>query len=292
MDRIITASAARGTVSLVAGITTDLVREVRDRHDLAPTSSAAVGRLVSAAALLGTALTGRERLTLQVVGDGPIRALTADAWSTGAKRIGARAYARNGRADLPLNGNGKFDVGGVVGHGQLQATRTYEVGQPYSGIVPLVSGEIGDDVAAYLANSEQIPSIVAVGVLAGPSGIRAAGGVIAQVGPGADEKTVAALERAVAAMPPVTTQIAEGADETALLHAVAGALDLNIFETFEVGFDCLCTREKVETALLGLGKDELAKIAREQPETEAKCDFCGRKYTLSADDVRALSARI
>jgi molecular chaperone Hsp33 len=166
------------------------------------------------------------------------------------------------------------------------------VGQPYSGIVPLASGEIGDDVAAYLANSEQIPSIVAVGVLADPSGIRAAGGVIAQVGPGADEKTVAALERAVAAMPPVTTQIADGADEVALLRAVAGTLDLKIFESFEVGFDCLCTREKVETALLGLGKDELAKIAREQPETEAKCDFCGFKYTLSADDVRALSARL
>ena len=292
MDRIITASAARGTVALVAGITTDLVREVRDRHDLAPTSSAAVGRLVTAAALLGTSLTGRERLTLQVVGDGPIRALTADAWSTGPKRVGARAYARNGRADLPLNANGKFDVAGVVGHGQLQVTRTYEVGQPYSGIVPLASGEIGDDVAAYLANSEQIPSIVAVGVLADPSGIRAAGGVIAQVGPGADEQTLAALERAVAAMPPVTTQIARGADETALLHAVAGALDLHIFETFEVGFDCLCTREKVETALLGLGKDELAKIAREQPETEAKCDFCGSTYMLSADDVRALSARL
>ena len=106
MDRIITASAARGTVALVAGITTDLVREVRDRHDLAPTSSAAVGRLVSAAALLGTSLTGRERLTLQVVGDGPIRALTADAWSTGPKSIGARAYARNGRA-LAYGGLGR-----------------------------------------------------------------------------------------------------------------------------------------------------------------------------------------
>jgi molecular chaperone Hsp33 len=292
MDRITTASAARGTVSLVAGITTDLVREVRERHDLAPTASAAVGRLLTAAALLGTSLTARERLTLQVVGDGPIGAMTADAWSLGPSRVGARAYARNGKADLPLNANGKFDVAGVVGHGQLQVTRTYEVGQPYCGIVPLVSGEIGDDVAAYLANSEQIPSIVAVGVLADPSGIRAAGGVIAQVMPGAADATIAALERAVAAMPPVTTQIVEGADDRALLQAVAGALDLKIFTSSEVVFDCRCTREKVETALLVLGKDELAKIAREQPETEAKCDFCGRRYVLSADDVRALSARV
>jgi molecular chaperone Hsp33 len=292
MDRITTASAARGTVSLVAGITTDLVREVRERHDLAPTASAAVGRLLTAAALLGTSLTRRERLTLQVVGNGPIGAVTADAWNAGPHRVGARAYARNGKADLPLNANGKFDVAGVVGRGQLQVTRTYEVGQPYSGIVPLASGEIGDDVAAYLANSEQIPSIVAVGVLADPGGIRAAGGVIAQVMPGADDATIAALERAIAAMPPVTTQIVAGADDEALLRAVAGGLDLKVFGTSEVVFDCRCTREKVETALLVLGKDELAKIAREQPETEAKCDFCGRRYVLSAEDVRALSARI
>ena len=291
MDRIITASAARGTVSLVAGITSGLVREARERHDLAPTSSAAVGRLLTAAALLGASLKGRERLTLQIVGDGPIGSLTADSWSTGTHAVGARAYARNGQADLPLNAVGKFDVAGVVGAGKLQVTRTYEVGQPYSGIVPLASGEIGDDVAAYFANSEQIPSIVALGVLAGPSGIRAAGGVIAQVMPGADDATVTALERAVAAMPPVTTQIVGGADATGLLRAVAGSLDLKVFDTFDVAFDCLCTREKVEAALLGLGKDELAKIAREQPETEAQCDFCARRYLLTADDVRALSAR-
>ena len=282
MDRIITATAAHGTVSLVAGITTTLVREARERHDLAPTSSAAVGRLLTAAALLGASLTGRERLTLQIAGDGPIGAITADSWSTGPFTIGARAYARNGGAD----------VARVVGTGKLQVTKTYEVGQPYSGIVPLASGEIGDDVAAYLANSEQIPSIVALGVLADPSGIRAAGGVIAQVQPGAQDATVAALERRAAEMEPVTTQIAGGADPLGLLRTVAGDLELNVFDTYEVGFACRCTREKVETALLGLGKDELAKVAREQPETQATCDFCGHTYVLSSDDVRSLSARL
>jgi molecular chaperone Hsp33 len=292
MDRIVTASAARGTVSLAAGITTELVREARERHDLAPTSSAAVGRLLTAAALLGASLSGRERLTLQIVGDGPIGGLTADSWSTGEFTIGARAYARNGRADLPLNDRGKFDVARVVGDGKLQVTKTYEVGQPYSGIVPLVTGEIGDDVAAYLANSEQIPSIVALGVLADPNGIRAAGGVIAQIQPGADDATLTALERSAARMLPVTTQIVEGADEEALLRAVADDLDLKIFDRYDVAFDCRCTREKVESALLGLGKDELAKIAREQPHTEATCDFCGETYVLSADDVRGLAERL
>ena len=292
MDRIVTASAARGTVSLVAGITSGLVREARERHDLAPTASAAVGRLLTAAALLGASLTGRERLTLQIVGDGPIGAITADAWSSGPHAIGARAYARNGHAHVPLNGRGKFDVAGVVGNGKLQVTKTYEVGQPYSGIVPLVSGEIGDDVAAYLANSEQIPSVVALGVLADPAGIRAAGGVIARVLPGADEATIAALERNAAAMAPVTTQIVEGADPEALMRAVLGDLDVKMFDTYSVAFDCRCTREKVESALLGLGKDELAKIAREQPQTEATCEFCGETYLLSADDVLGLAERL
>ena len=292
MDRIVTASAAHGTISLVAGITTGLVREARERHDLAPTSSAAVGRLLTAAALLGASLKGRERLTLQIVGDGPIGGLTADAWSTGRHAIGARAYARNGDADVPLNALGKFDVARVVGEGKLQVTKTYEVGQPYSGIVPLASGEIGDDVAAYLANSEQIPSIVAVGVLADPNGIRASGGVIAQVQPGADEATLAALERNAAAMPPVTTQIVGGAGAEELLRAVAGDLALKIFDTYDVAFDCRCTLAKVETALMGLGKDQLAKIAREQPSTEAVCDFCGHTYVLTAEDVNALSSRL
>ncbi|BDE06888.1 33 kDa chaperonin [Vulcanimicrobium alpinum] len=291
MDRIVTASAARGTVSLVAGITTHLVRDARERHDLAPTASAAVGRLLTAAALLGTSLKGRERLTLQIAGDGPLGKVTADAWSTGTHAVGARAYARNPSADVPLNGRGKFDVARVVGGGSLQVTKNYEVGHPYNGIVPLVSGEIGDDVAAYLANSEQIPSIVAVGVLADPRGIRAAGGVIAQVMPGADESTIATLERASQAMAPVTTQIVDGADPAALIDAVAGSLEVKLFDTYDVRFDCRCTREKVEIVLLGLGKDELAKLASEQPETEATCDFCGERYVLSADDVRALSAR-
>ncbi|MEA2665261.1 MAG: molecular chaperone Hsp33 [Candidatus Eremiobacteraeota bacterium] len=292
MDRILTASAARGTVSLVAGTTTHLVREARERHDLAPTSSAAVGRLLTAAALLGASLAGRERLTLQIAGDGPIGGLTADAWRAGERVIGARAYARNGEADLPLNAKGKFDVAGVVGRGKLQVTKSFEIGQPYSGITALVSGEIGDDVAAYLADSQQIPSVVALGVLADRGGIRAAGGVIAQIMPGADEATIAALERNAAAMPPVTSQIAGGADPAALLRAVAGGLELRTFDEFETRFDCRCTRQKVETALLGLGKDELHKIAREQPETEATCDFCKERYVLSADEVRDLAQRL
>ncbi len=293
MDRVVTATAVNGTVSFVAGTTTELVRETQQRHGLAPTAAAAVGRLVTAAALLGTSLKGRERLTLQIGGDGPIGTVVADAWSGGGDVISARGYARNPLADLPLNARGKFDVAGVIGHGRLQVTKSYEVGQPYVGIVPLASGEIGDDVASYLANSEQIPSVVALGVLAGPDGIQAAGGVIAQLMPGAADDTIARLEASAAEMPPVTTQIAAGAGARALIERLAGAMELRAHEhEYHPRFDCRCTRERVERALAGLGADELRKIAREQPETEATCDFCKRRYVLTAADVEGLLARL
>ncbi len=291
-DRLVTASAANGTVSLVAGITTRVVREAQVRHTLAPTASAAVGRLISGAALLGASLGPRERLTLQINGDGPIGQIVADSWSGGAGRVAARAYARFPAADLPLNDRGKFDVSGVVGHGRLQVTKSYEVGQPYNGIVPLETGEIGDDIAAYLANSQQIPSVVALGVLANPAGIIAAGGIIAQLMPGADDATIATLERNAQSMPPVTQQIVDGADGDALLRAITATLELKIFSEFALEFGCRCTREKVESALLGLGRDELTKMATEQPQTEAVCEFCKRHYVLSASEVNDLAARL
>jgi molecular chaperone Hsp33 len=293
MDRVVTASAANGTVSFVAGTTTELVREAQRRHDLAPTASAAVGRLITAAALLGASLKGREQLTLQIAGDGPIGAVVADAWSGGDDVIAVRGYARHPRADLPLNARQKFDVARVIGNGQLQVTKKYEVGRPYVGIVPLESGEIGDDIAGYLANSQQIPSVVALGVLAGPTGIRAAGGVIAQLLPGAADDTIAHLENNAATMPPVTTQIDEGADARALIERLAAGMPMRPHEhVFHPVFDCRCTRERVERALIGLGRDELLKMASEQPETEATCDFCKRRYVLTSAEVEQLVAKL
>jgi molecular chaperone Hsp33 len=210
-DRIVTATASDGSFSIAAGTTTELVSETQRRHSLAPTASAAVGRLMTGAALLGTGLKGRERLTLQIAGDGPLRGLVADVQLNSPEEIGARGYTRRPLVDVPLNPLGKFDVAGAVGKGYLQVTRSFEVGQPYVGIVDLRSGEIGEDIAAYLATSEQIPSIVAVGVLANPEGIKAAGGIIAQVLPSADERTIEKLEQRAYELPPVTSQIQAGA---------------------------------------------------------------------------------
>jgi molecular chaperone Hsp33 len=293
MDCVVTATTTSGSIALVAGTTTELVSEARRRHDLAPTASAAVGRLVTAAALLGAGLERRERVTIQIVGDGPLGAVTADAWRGPEDVIAVRGYTRNPRADRPLNARGKFDVGGAVGRGHLQLTRSYEVGRPYVGVVPLQSGEIGDDLAGYFANSQQIPSVVALGVLAGPHGIKAAGGVIAQLLPGADETAIAQLEANAAAMPPVTDQIAQDATAADLIARLAAGLDIRLHEPrYQPRFDCRCTRERFEAALLGLGRDELLKLADERAETEATCDFCKRRYVLSSGDVRELAARL
>ena len=291
-DRIVTATAADGSFSIVAGITTELVRQTQARHELSPTVSAALGRLVTGAALLGASLKGKERLSLQIAGNGPLRGMAADVALLAPNRLGARGYARNPGAEVPLNGNGKFDVGGVVGAGHLQVTRSFEVGQPYGGIVPLVSGEIGDDIAGYLANSEQIPSIVALGVLANPHGIKAAGGAIAQVMPGADEGTIALLEARARDLTPVTTQIDAGASAEDLARSLAGAMELRFRSEFEVAFACRCTRERVKVALLALGRDELDKMSRDKEQTEAICEYCKERYELSGGEIADLIAQL
>ncbi len=287
-DRILTATSLDGSFSIVAGITTEIVADAQARHDLAPTASAAVGRLLTGSALLGASLKGREKLTLQIAGDGPIRGIVADVALQGNDRIGARAYARRPEADVPLNALGKFDVAGAVGKGYLQVTRSFEVGQPYVGITELTTGEVGDDIANYLATSEQIPSVVALGVLANPSGIVAAGGIIAQVLPGADEATIAALEARARAMPSVTSQIAAGATVENLLDALGGSIGMRQTRAYALEFACTCSLERVERALLGLGRDELHKIATEQQQTEAVCEFCKTAYVLNRDEVLGL----
>lgn len=291
-DRLVTASAADGTVALVAGITTKLVAETRERHGTSPTASVAVGRLITAAALLGANLKGRERLSLQITGSGPIGGIVAEVTMLPDHTVGARAYAHHPRADLPPTSMGKFNVGELVGRGKLLVTKSYEVGQPYTGIVNLITGEIASDVAAYFAYSEQVPSVVAIGVHLDQSGVRAAGGVIAHVLPGASDETIGRLEDNSNAMDPVTTQLLAGVEPEGIIERICGGMSPKRLREYDVLFACRCTREKVETALLGLGHDELVKIAQEQPTTEATCEFCKRVWKLSADEVSSLAARI
>lgn len=291
-DTMLAASASEAGIALVAAITTDLVAEIRDRHDLWPTATAAVGRLTTGAALFGAQLKGNERISLQISGTGPLGTLAADAWLLDERTVGARGYAQNTRVDLPIDARGKFDVAGAVGAGSLQVTRSSDIGQPYVGIVPLRSGEIAEDLAVYLAQSEQIPSVVAIGVLANPGGVVAAGGILARALPGTDERALAELERRAARMPPVTQLIAGGADANALLHELAGDWRLHTQNEMAVRFACRCNLAKVEAVLLGLGADELLQLSRERDGTEATCEYCQARYFFTTREIEELLARV
>jgi len=288
-DRLLTVSATIAGASVAAAVTTDLVTEVQRRHDLSPTATAAAGRLVTGAVLLGANLGENERISLQISGDGPIGSLVADAWLRDASTIGARGYARNGRVELPVNARGKFDVAGALGNGALQVTRSYEVGQPYAGVVPLHTGEIAEDIAAYLAKSEQIPSVVALGVLADPRGVVAAGGIVAKMLPGASEADVAALERRANALPAITALITERPDPAYLLQRLLGSEVPDTAAAMDVSFTCSCTKQKVETVLRALGKRELERLSRERDQTEATCEFCRRTYAFTSGELRAMA---
>jgi molecular chaperone Hsp33 len=290
-DRLLSGSAATSGSSVAAAVTTDLVAEIQRRHDLSPTATAAVGRLVTGAVLLGTNLGERERISLQIAGDGPIGILVADAWLIDEQTIGARGYARNGQAELPVNPRGKFDVAGALGNGTLRVTRSYDAGQPYVGVVPLHSGEIAEDIAAYLVNSEQIPSVVALGVLADPRGVVAAGGVVARMMPGANETEIAALEERACAMPPVTTLIAQRPDPLFLLQQLLGDDTSGTERSMAIAFACTCTKRKVENVLRSLGRDELDRMRSEREETEATCEFCQRRFTFTRDELKALEEK-
>lgn len=291
-DTLVAASNLDAGIAIVAAITTDLVAEIRDRHDLWPTATAAVGRLATGAAIFAASLKRNERISLQISGDGPLGTLAADAWLVDDRTIAARGFAANSRVELPVDERGKFNVAGAVGSGSLQVTRSSEIGQPYVGIVPLSSGEIAEDLAVYLAQSEQIPSIVALGVLANPNGIVAAGGIVARALPGADESALSSLEARAAKMTPVTQLVAGGADVATLLRELAGDLELRSSHAFGVRFACRCSREKVEGVLLGLGREDLLQLTRERDRTEATCEYCKTRYEFSRDEIHALAERL
>ncbi len=288
-DRLVTASAADGTVALVAGITTNLVAETRERHGTSPTASVAIGRLVTAAALVGANLKGRERLSLQVSGSGTIGGIIAEVMMLPDHTVGARAYAHHPEADVPPTSDGRFNVAELVGRGKLLVTKSYEVGQPYTGIVNLVTGEIASDVAAYFAYSEQVPER-RCDRRAPRSVRRARRGRRHRARPPRRERRNDRNSRETMPTPWMQSRrrSSTGVEPEGMIERIAAGMTTKRSREYDVIFACRCTREKVETALLGLGHDELVKIAQEQPTTEATCEFCKRVWKLSASEVSRL----
>jgi len=280
-DYAVSAMAAGNTVRIVAARTTALVREAQHRHGCSPTVSAALGRLLTGAALIGVSLSGRERVTLQVNGRGPVRFLVAEALAGGR----VRGYPGRARAELPLNVKGKFDVAGVVGRGALHVTRIYDTGLPYTSAVPLLSGEIGEDLAYFFARSEQIPTVVAVGVLANPAGVVAAGGLLAQLLPGAEASTLDAIEAAATSLPQISSLVRDGETPEQIIARLAAGLAPTVGLIQPLAFACPCDRRRVIRALVTLGHEALSEMARLDEDTEATCDFCGQRYYFSPAEV-------
>lgn len=276
-------TAADGTVRCIAAVTTNLVAEAARRHDLWPTVAAALGRTLTGTLLLSSSLKELDRLTVQIIGNGPIGGITCEANAQGE----VRGYVRNPEADAPFNEKGKFDVRAVVGEGMFYVRREsgYDIGlyrDPYSGSVPLVSGEIGEDFAYYLLKSEQIASAVMLGVHLQREQpyVTAAGGLMIQIMPGADEKTVAAIESSVSRTPHVTQLIREGASPVDLLRSALGSLEFELLDERPVSFRCSCSYERAVSIISSIERAELEAMRREDRGAVMTCHFCNETYTL------------
>ena len=273
----------------MAAVTTSLVAEAARRHDLWPTVAAALGRTLTGTLLLGSSLKELDRLTVQIVCDGPVGGITAEANSQGE----VRGYVRNPEADAPYNNDGKFDVRAVVGEGMFYVTREsgYDVGlyrDPYRGSVPLVSGEIAEDFAYYLTKSEQIPSAVMLGVHLQPSApyVSAAGGLMIQMMPGADEKTIGALEESIGRMPQMTLMIREGASPEDLLRAALGSVEFEKLEERPVSFNCPCSYERAVSLISSIDRVELESMLREDKGAVMTCHFCNEVYRMNEEELK------
>lgn len=280
METLVRAIGSEGVLAF-ASITTQLVEEARQRHQLAPTAAAALGRALTASSLLSGTLEGQQKVTLRILGDGPLGGIVTDTTACGD----VRGYVQNPWVHLPLSSRRKLDVGGAVGRGTLHVTRDLGLRWPYHGSAPLVSGEIAEDLAYYLAQSEQVPSVVSLGVLVEPDGrVSAAGGFIVQVMPDADPAARDYLEAHVRELPPVTQLVREGMSSADLARASLGQLGAEILEERGVRYRCACSRERVEGVLALLGGEEVRSLLAEG-RAEVRCRFCGEVYVL---DRRAL----
>ncbi|MCM1154164.1 MAG: Hsp33 family molecular chaperone HslO [Roseburia sp.] len=285
-DYLVRATAAEAQIRAFAITSGELVEEARRRHDLSPVVTAALGRLMTGACMMGGMLKGEtDILTLQINGDGPVGGLTVTADSQG----NVKGYAQNPWAMMPPNAQGKLDVGGIIGNGYLTVIKDMGLKDPYSSQVALQTGEIGDDLTYYFAASEQVPSCVALGVLMERNNtVKQAGGFIIQLMPFASEDVVKKLEEKVASVQSVTSLLERGDTPEEILAFLLGDMGLEITEKMPVQFSCNCTKERVEKVLISLGKKELQEMIAEGRDVELHCHFCNTNYTFSVEELERL----
>jgi molecular chaperone Hsp33 len=264
--------------------TTDMVEKARLIHQTFPVATAAIGRSLTAASIMGTMLKGeKEKLTFQIKGTGLIKSIVAIAWSNG----NVKAYISDPQIDIENHADGKLNVGGAIGKdGELIIIRDFGLKEPYIGRSELVSGEIAEDLAYYYYHSEQQPSVVSLGVLVGSDlSVKAAGGFILQTMPAIDEEELIALEAAVSAMPQISSVIAEEHTPEATLEILFPGMDIMLMDQYPVDLTCDCSKDKLEKALISIGREDLNEILEEDGQTTLTCHFCNTAYHFDKEDL-------
>ena len=287
MGEIVRTITSDGMVMASAITGTDIVRRAWEIHHTAPTATAALGRTLLAASLMGNQLKGEDNsLTLQVRGDGPLGGITCVSDSTG----NVRGFVNNPAADVPRKYEGKLDVGAAVGGGSLTVIKDLGMKEPYVGSIALVSGEIAEDVTAYFAESEQIPTACALGVLVKKDGgeVLTAGGYLIQLLPGADDAAIDKVERGIRKVGSVTSALTAGKTTLDLIRDVLEEFEVEVLETVPVAYQCYCSRDRVTRALISMGREEMASLIEEQGEADLTCQFCDAVYHYSKPELEEI----
>ncbi|MFC0472905.1 Hsp33 family molecular chaperone HslO [Halalkalibacter kiskunsagensis] len=285
-DYLIKATAFEGKVRAYSLVATNMVNEAVRRQGTWPTASAALGRAMMASTMMATMLKGDSKLTVKVEGQGPIGKIIIDANTKGE----TRGYVTNPQTHFDLNSQGKLDVARAVGtNGYLSVVKDLGLKDHFTGSVPLVSGELGEDFTYYFASSEQTPSSVGVGVLVNPDNtILAAGGFIIQLMPGADDDVIEEIEKRLASIPPISKLVEAGMPPEEMLQALLGDDNVKFLDKQPITFSCRCSKERVENAIISLGKKEIQAMIDEDGGAETVCHFCNETYKLTADELKDL----
>lgn len=286
MDYIVRATAANAQIRAFAATTRDLVEKARKAHNTSPVATAALGRLMTGAVMMGVmAKNDEDLLTLQVSGDGPLKGMTVTADGRG----NVKGYVNEPLVMLPPSPKGKLDVGGAVGRGFLRVIKDIGLKEPYSGQTDLQTGEIAEDLTYYFATSEQVPSSVGLGVLMEKNNtVKQAGGFIVQLMPFTEERVVARLEENLAKIPSVTSVLDAGKTPEEMLELLFEGLDMEIVDTIPAHFYCNCDKKRVEKAIISIGKKEIGEMIAEGKEIEVKCHFCNTAYVFTVEELKEL----
>ena len=285
-DYIVRATAGNGSIRAFAATTRDLVQHAREIHHTSPVASAALGRMLTAAAMMGSMLKGeKDIVTLQIRGEGPLQGLVV----TSDSHARVKGYVFNPNVEIPDLYPGKLNVGGAIGNGYMSVIKDIGMREPYAGRIELVTGEIADDLTYYFAQSEQTPSAVGLGVLVETdTSIRRAGGFIIQLMPFTDDKVIDQLEEKLKGMDSVTKLLDQGMSPEQLLEYLLGDFGLEINDTIPASWYCNCSKERVEKAIISVGKKEITEMIREEKPIEVNCHFCNTNYTFSVEELKEL----